>query len=59
MYWHKTKKHSATCKGGFLKNYPEKSVIAPAGKWAVAFCKGGKTGRKVFYNDIEDEDIEK
>ena len=53
MYWHKTKRHSATCKGGFLSNDVQKREIAPAGAWAVAYCKAGKAGRKTFYNDLE------
>jgi hypothetical protein len=53
MYWHKTKRHSATCKGGFLSSNEQKRTIAKAGEWAVAYCKAGIGGRKTYYNDLE------
>ena len=51
MYWHKTRRHSATCNGGFLGG-GQKRVIAPAGHWAIAYCKAGVSGRKTHYNNL-------
>ena len=52
LYWHKTKRHSATCVGGLLGG-GQKRVIANAGEYAVAYCKAGVSGRKTFYNNLE------
>ena len=51
MYWHKTRRHSATCNGGFLGG-GQKRVIAPAGHWAIAYCKAGVSGRKTYHNNL-------
>ena len=51
MYWHKERRHSATCNGGFL-GAGQKRAIAPAGKWAIAYCKAGVSGRKTHYNNL-------
>lgn len=49
MYWHPTKKHSATAKGGLFCG--EAKSVAPAGKWAVAICNVGGMGAKTFWDD--------
>ena len=51
MYWHKKRRHSATCNGGFLGG-GQKRAIAPAGHWAIAYCKAGTSGRKTYYNNL-------
>ena len=51
MYWHKKRRHSATCNGGFLGG-GQKRVIAPPGHWAIAYCKAGVSGRKTNYNNL-------
>ena len=51
MYWHKDRRHSATCNGGFLGG-GQKRAIAPAGHWAIAYCKAGTSGRKTYYNNL-------
>ena len=51
MYWHKDRRHSATCNGGFLGG-GQKRAIAPAGHWAIAYCKAGVSGRKTHYNNL-------
>ena len=51
MYWHKERRHSATCNGGFL-GAGQKRAIAPAGKWAIAYCKAGISGRKTHYGNL-------
>ena len=48
-YYHKTKRHTATCDGGWLGGGSIKAE-APAGKWAVAVCRGGVGGRKTYYD---------
>ena len=51
MYWHKKRRHSATCNGGFLGG-GQKRAVAPAGHWAIAYCKAGVSGRKTHYNNL-------
>ena len=51
-YYHKTKKHSATCQGGFGGG-GQIRAIAPAGQWAIALCYAGISGRKTFWNVLE------
>ena len=51
MYWHKTRRHSATCDGGFLGGGRKRAVAQP-GYWAVAYCKAGVSGRKTFRNNL-------
>ena len=51
IYWHKTRKHSATCDGGFMGG-GQKRVFASAGQYAFAYCKAGVSGRKTYYNNL-------
>ena len=51
-YYHETKKHSATCDGGFLGGGQERKE-ADAGKWAFAVCHAGISGRKTYWNVLE------
>ena len=51
-YYHDDVKHSATCHGG-LGGGGQIRVIAGPGVWAVAYCKAGISGRKTFYNNLE------
>ena len=51
-YYHKTKRHSATCNGGFLGGGQIRAE-APAGSWAIALCKAGISGRKTYWNTLE------
>ena len=51
MYWHKYKRHSATCNGGFGGS-KQTRAIAPAGYWAIAICKAGIAGKKTYYNNL-------
>ena len=51
MYWHKDRRHSATCNGGFLGG-GQKRAIAPAGHWAIAYCKAGIAGKETYYNNL-------
>ena len=50
-YFHKTKRHTATCDGGFLGGGQIRAEADP-GKWAIALCKAGISGRKTYWNTI-------
>ena len=52
VYCHETKKHSATCDGGFLGG-GQKRKIGEAGECAFALCKAGISGRKTYWNVLE------
>ena len=49
MFYHPSKRHSATAQGG-LGGGNAKSE-ANAGEWAIAICNVGVSGAKTFYND--------
>ena len=51
MYWHKDRRHSATCNGGFLGG-GQKRAVAPAGHWAIAYCKAEIAGKETYYNNL-------
>ena len=50
-YYHKTKRHTATCNGGTLGGGQIRAE-APAGSWAIALCKAGISGRKTYWNTL-------
>ena len=50
IYFHKNKKHYASCDGGLFGGGSYKSY-ANAGQWAVAYCKAGWAGKKTNYGD--------
>ena len=51
-YYHDTKKHSATCDGGFLGGGQIRAIAGP-GQMAIALCKAGVSGRKTYWNILE------
>ena len=50
-YFHKTKRHTATCNGGTLGGGQIRAE-ASAGNWAIALCKAGVSGRKTYWNTL-------
>ena len=51
-YYHKTKRHTATCDGGLFGGGQIRAE-ASAGSWAIALCKAGIAGRKTYWNTLE------
>ena len=51
-YFHKTKRHTATCDGGFLGGGSIRATAGP-GQWAIAACKAGISGKKTYWNVLE------
>ena len=51
IYFHKNKKHYASCDGGLFGGGSYRSY-ANAGQWAVAYCKAGWAGKKANYGEI-------
>ena len=50
IYFHKNKKHYASCDGGLFGGGSYRTY-ANAGQWAVAYCKAGWAGKKTNYGD--------
>ena len=51
IYFHKNKKHYASCDGGMFGGGNTRAY-ASAGQWAVAYCKAGWAGKKANYGEI-------
>ena len=50
MYFHPTRKHSATADGGFMGGGMVRAIAGP-GKWAVAYSSTGWFGANTHWND--------